>query len=92
MSSYPKYVYIGSVIPFKYKQLTFFLCVSVLPGVEVHELLPLLLPHLFLQSPLVGCLTVGTGLGTLVPSCDFHPALFILLLLLSHPPLLLHFL
>lgn len=33
---------------FKYCQLTLFLTVSVLPGVEVHELLPLLLLHLLL--------------------------------------------
>lgn len=64
----------------------------MLPGVEVHELLPLPLPYLFLQSPLVGRLAVGAALGTLGSPCDFHPALFVVLLLLGLLPLLVRFL
>lgn len=73
-------------------ELTFFLCVPVLPGVEVHQLLPPLLPHLPLQCPLVGGLAVRAGLGAFVPSRDFHPALLVLLLFLSLQPLSLRLL
>lgn len=71
--------------------LTFFLCVFVLPGVEIQELLPIFLLHLFLQSPLIDGLTMGASLD-LRPSCDFYPALLIFLLLLSLYSLLLCFL
>lgn len=76
-----------SSAPLKYDGLTFFLRVLVLPGVEVHQLLPPLLPRLPLQGPLVGGLAVGAGLGALVASRDFHPALLVLLPLLSLLPL-----
>lgn len=62
--------------------LTFFLSVFVLPGVEIQELLPVFLLHLFLQSPLVDSLAVGASLDLRSP-CDFYPALLILVLLLG---------
>merc|ERR1712168_69303 len=58
------------------------LCVSVLPGIEVEQFLPLLLPVFPLQSFLVGCLAVRTGLAPSHAPCDLHPTLLILLLLL----------
>lgn len=64
----------------------------MLPGVEVEQLLPLLLLHLFLQRPPVGCLAVGAGLGPLWSFGDLRPALFVLLLLLRLLLLLLRFL
>lgn len=72
--------------------LTLFLGVSVLPGVEVHEFLSLLFLYLLCQSPSVGRLTVRTGFGPLVSSCNCHPSFFIFPLLLSLLLLLLCFL
>ena len=73
-------------------RLTFSLRVPVLPRVEVHQLLPLLLAGLLLDSLLIGRLAVGAGLGALASPGDLHPPLLILLLLLRLLLLLLCFL
>lgn len=71
--------------------LTFFLRVFVLPAVKIQELLSLFLLHLFLQSPLVASLAVGSCFD-LRSLRDFYPALLIVMLTLSFFSLSLCFL
>lgn len=73
------------------KLLTFFLCVFVLPAVKIQEFLSLFLPHLFLQSPLVDSLAVGSGFDLRSPR-DFYPALLVFMLTFRFFSLLLCFL
>lgn len=72
---------VKSSLPQKATVLTFSLRLSVLPTVEVHQLLSFRLLALLLQRPLVSCLTVRSGFGTLRTFGYFNPAFLILLLL-----------